>query len=96
MSHQLELAEAAQREGIENVSDHNKAWLERARMIARDICECRGKATIDDVRRLMPPPSHGNAFGAVFKVGFKWNGEWRKSEVRSNHARWVRVWELLP
>jgi len=94
MSHQLELAEAAQREGIAAVSDHNKAWLERARRIAREVCERSGTVMIDDLRSRIDPPSHPNAWGGVFRKGFVWTGEYLKSEIVSSHARPVKIWRL--
>ena len=96
MSYQLELAEAAQREGIAKVSDHNKAWLTEARAVARRVCELSGTVTADDVRNKMTTqPNHPSAYGAIFRVGFKWTGQFVKSEHVSAHCRVVRVWELL-
>lgn len=43
-------------------------------------------------------PSHlGPAAGSLFR-GKEWrfSGEWEKSRRASNHARWLRVWELSP
>ena len=97
---QLDLFEAQRRKraGIATAEEHSASWIEQARACARDLCERHGTVTADDVREVLYPlgivPSHPNAWGAVFRKGFRWTGERRVSRVVQGHGNLQRVWRL--
>lgn len=74
-----------------------------ARELARKIAMERDnrRLTVDAVYKVMLEQGHdpsllGNAWGSIFKCrGWRFTGEYKKSERVSNHARIVRVWELV-
>lgn len=94
--------EQAKVAGIEQVAEHNLTWKEKVHAIVLALPS--GEFTNDDVRRAchragLPPPKHHNAWGAamsgiartgqILRVGF------RKSALKSTHARIVTVWRKL-
>ena len=71
---QFDLLKARRRRdrGIAKVSYKNMEMIEDARSIAIGLIHQNGSTTMDDVRKRMselgyPPPTHPNAYGAVFK-----------------------------
>lgn len=99
MHYQFDLVEAlnARDAGIAQVAGNNEQFLEIARAVARDIAKRKGYVTADDVRRECPlRPLHPNAYGALFKKGFRWTGGFRRSELAQGHGNLQRVWVLAP
>lgn len=72
-------------------------WVDGMRHIAKTICRRDGQVTSDDLQRIanrtgLQPP-HGNYWGAIFR-GNAWRCVGRKrSEIPSNHAREIRIWQ---
>lgn len=96
----LTQAESRRDQGTSSVAASNADFVEHMRHIAEDICRDRGQVTCDDLRRYALrhglKPKHPNAWGAVFR-GNGWRCIGRaKSQLASNHAREIRVWELVP
>lgn len=88
-------------DGIKRVSTspEARAWLELARFKAGIAAAyqggvVKGVVTVDDIRGTIPEPPSPNLWGAVFRVGFEFTGEFRKSSHASNHARVNRVWRV--
>jgi hypothetical protein len=87
-------------EGLDSVSENNKAFLALMRAEARRLADQRGWVTSDDLRvyasQLNLEPTHQNAWGAVFK-GPRWKvvGR-RKSAVPQGHAREIKIWSYTP
>lgn len=50
------LARAARDEAIEKLELSQGDWLRKAKQIAFDLCIVIGSFTVDDVRRICPPP----------------------------------------
>ncbi len=94
----LPAALEGKRQGLEAVSRSNGPWLEVARWTAREVCSREGTVTADDVREVLYEagiyPAHPNAWGAVFRCGFVWTGEWRVSAVPEGHGNLQRVWRV--
>ncbi len=77
----------------------NKELFELAHQIALNLAKRSGRVTADEVYEAMlirgiDPKPLGNAWGSVFRKGFTFTGEWRKSTRTTNHGRYVRVWRL--
>jgi len=83
--------------GIEQVERHNTDFVAIMRGVAVDFATIHGRVTSDDVRLYANLhdiyPAHPNAWGAVFKDGFRRVG-FVKSQIPSNHSRMISVWEL--
>jgi hypothetical protein len=85
-------------EGMYLASFSRAEMLKIARDLAREVANEQG-ITADDVRALLLmrgfPDKLGNAAGSLFR-GREWEfrGQWRKSTVKTNHARMIRVWHL--
>lgn len=83
--------------GIERVARPNQEWLEAVRAEARRICGWKGHVTADDLQAwvrtsAIGPPTHHNAWGAVFKEpGWKPVG-WRNSTRAKRQAGSIRMW----
>lgn len=96
----VDLSKALERrdEGIARVSQRNGSWVALAQATARMIALERGTVTADDVRAVLYPqglkPKHYNAWGGVFKKGFRWTGLYRRSAVVKGHGNMQRVWEV--
>ena len=83
-------------QGLKRVAENNQEFIEAARGTAMLIAKAKGTVTADDVREGCPiEPLHPNAWGAVFKKGFKFTGQYRQSHAASRHGGIQRVWELL-
>ncbi len=96
----LEQGRSLKEEGLDSVSENNKAFLALMRAEARRLADQRGWVTSDDLRvyasQLNLEPTHQNAWGAVFK-GTQWKvvGR-RKSAVPQGHAREIKIWAYTP
>lgn len=72
-------------------------WIDRARSLARMVCEISGEVCADDLRGSLPPPPSPNVWGSVFRTScFQWTGKVRQSDLASRHAGLQRVWRLNP
>ena len=76
--------------------EHRAEWLEEARSAAYTIGSRGGTVTIDDVRRVCPPPDDVDprVMGAVFT-----RSDWRKvgyMNSRRGHGRHIVIFELKP
>jgi hypothetical protein len=86
--------------GIARASATRAELLDAAQRSARQICQERGEAYIDDVYRRLELLGYntenlGPSAGGVFKRDeFIFTGRWVKSTRVSNHSRWVRIWRL--
>lgn len=72
-------------------------WIEKARVVARQLARERGAVTIDDVREVCPPPAgvDGRVMGAVFRPRKDWECvDYRKSWRRECHGRPVGIFVL--
>lgn len=85
-------------EGIERVGSHNREWLEWARMKAFSTLQTFKTVSSDDIRSYVEDgdywPDHPNTWGAIFKDKRFEPCGWKKSNVPSNHSRYIRVWRL--
>lgn len=83
--------------GLDLVEDHNPDFMDLARREARRICYQNGTVSSDDLRQWASErgiePKHPNAWGAVFRVGFKKVG-YKQAAWPSCHARNIAVWAL--
>jgi len=97
---QMDLPEALRRKeaGLACVAGPNQGWIEVARTVAQEIAVRKGWVTADCVRAVLYPrnirPCHHNAWGVVFRSGFRFTGRFRKSRVVVGHGNLQRVWEL--
>ena len=92
----ISAGEAFAKAGIDKVEQHCAEWLSNARAHAKLMCWFGDVVTTDDLRTepITSPPSE-HAWGAIFRhKDFIWTGQWKKSEIISNHGRWIRVWKL--
>lgn len=72
-----------------------EAWLENARLTAKELLEDKPLITIEDVLKVCPRPEyiHRNTTGKVFNNDFQPVG-WRKSKRPIMNGRFVRIWRL--
>lgn len=72
-----------------------EAWLESARLAAKELLEDKPLITIEDVLKVCPRPEyiHRNTTGKVFNNDFQPVG-WRKSKRPIMNGRFVRIWRL--
>ena len=93
----MKQGELLKRYGLDLVEKHNPDFVHIVRAYALQHAVEFGKVTSDDCRLWANMndiyPLHHNAWGAVFRVGFKRIG-FTKSQVPSNHARIISIWEL--
>ena len=101
MSHaaeKLQLGLDLQAQGIESVSRNNENWLKAMRRQARQIARLRGSVSSDDIHEYCDQvnwhPNHRNAFGAVFKVGFR-HVSWKKSIRPEARGRDIKTWSIV-
>jgi D-serine deaminase-like pyridoxal phosphate-dependent protein len=96
--------EEARDVGKEQAALVRQQMLAEARSIAISIASSRRSrlVTIDDVQRELLRRGNyttedlGNAAGSVFRgSAWKFTGRWYKSMRITNHARHVRIWQLL-
>ena len=78
--------------------ENNTDWVGCARLVAEQLALSYGTITIDDVRRVFPPP-HGTdprVMGTVFRPKTKWKKIGYRDSARSTcHGRPIAVWALL-
>lgn len=83
--------------GLDLVSDHNPDFLKIVRNRANLMCRLNGSVSSDELRAWADEvgvfPKHPNAWGAVFRHGFR-RIEMRPSFRPSAHHRLVSVWAL--
>ena len=83
--------------GLDLVSSHNPDFLTLMRRQARRICLEQGMVTCDELREYASAqgiePKHPNAWGAVFRTGFRKVG-YQPSRTPSAHARIIAQWAL--
>lgn len=88
---------ARQREGLDRVESSSGDFVPLMRQVAAKIARERGEVCSDDLRRYASEhditPGHPNAWGTIFRKGFRCIGR-RRSCLVSNHAREIRVWAL--
>ena len=72
-----------------------EAWLENARLAAKELLEDKPLITIEDILKVCPRPEyiHRNTTGKVFNNDFQPVG-WRKSKRPIMNGRFVRIWRL--
>ena len=84
------------RYGLDLVEKHNPDFVALVRGYAQQHAIEHGQVTSDDCRLWANLndiyPLHPNAWGAVFRIGFKRVG-FTKSQVPSNHSRIISIWE---
>lgn len=84
--------------GMEAAARNAETDLDKARAIARELCEAHGETDADEVGKLLHArygiKSLGPAAGSIFKSGFEFTGRRRKSARKTNHARELKVWRL--
>ncbi len=70
-----------------------RPWMERARAAARNLLTLQESVTIDDVRKVVGPPSSPNMAGSVFRAGFKPVGRVLSNKAHG-HGNVIRQWVL--
>lgn len=85
--------------GLDLVEEHGKDFVQRMKIVARLFCLCQGNVCADDLRKYADEnhiePHHQNAWGAIFHgKQFRMVGR-RNSAYPRNHAREIKVWELV-
>ena len=89
------IGQILKQQGMAQVENTNPGFVTLMRLVA--ICHYRthGEVSADDLRRYASDrgiePHHPNAWGSVFRRGFKRVG-FRPSTIPSNHARLISVW----
>lgn len=85
----------------EVVSRTDVPWVERARVLARDIAKRAGVVSVNDIhaaiqRRDLEQPRDQQAFSAIFAKGFVATGKLVKSvtPIGREKGRKVKVWRL--
>jgi len=82
-------------EGMEAAAEARVVLLEQARGIAIGIATTRGVVTADDIPDCLREQL-GPAAGSIFKGStFRFTGNRIKSVLPRNHARELKVWELV-
>lgn len=86
-------------DGLKQVAAHNAEWLYRMRKIAKRLAAEHGSVSADELRveaakEGIEEPSHPNAYGSVFNRS-QWEPVgWKPNELKSAHARSIRIWRL--
>lgn len=64
-------------------------YLSKARETARQICLERGSVTVDDIRKVLPPPKHidGRIMGSLLRAPEFEKISYENSDRRTCHAR---------
>ena len=85
-------------QGLESVSRNNENWLKAMRARARLIARARGSVSSDDIHAYCDEinwhPNHHNAFGAVFRVGFR-RVDYIKSTRPEARGRDIKLWAIV-
>lgn len=84
-------------QGLDRVMAAHPDFVRIMREEAAKIAYAKGRVTADDVRQraaeLDMVPRHHNAFGGIFRTGFRCLGH-TQSKTPSCHARTIKVWGL--
>ena len=85
--------------GLYRTESTNAALVRLARAIARERCCKYGSCTIDEIRqdpRMAEfQPTSSAVWGSVFH-GEEWQVlGWEPSTLKSNHARFIRRWQMV-
>lgn len=98
---QLGLWDGGERErdaGVAKVETNERSFVERMRSHAATVARVNGNVSSDDLRRYAKAvgikPNHPNAWGSIFRGGMFEQIGYRRSMLRSNHGRQIRVWAL--
>jgi len=88
-------------EGVRLVETNNAEFIAQMREYARVVCAVAREVHIDALRRFAfakgIKPKSPNAWGAIFREkGWKQTGEYRASELVSNHGHRSPVWRWCP
>jgi hypothetical protein len=93
-----DLSRSLKEQGLDQVEENND-FVAVMRGAAERIAREKGSVSSDDLRRYAIDhkirPHHQNAWGAIFR-GKRWRLVGRKrSKFVSNHAREIKIWELV-
>ena len=90
----LDLGRQLRDQWLKKVTGNSISFLERMRAKALEIEAAKGTVAVDDLREYAAAegiqPHHQNAWGAVFRKGWKAVG-FRQTRVKGCHARQIRV-----
>lgn len=84
--------------GIQRVSRHDTLWVEKARLLARQIASQRGRVCSDDLHEALPLPdgAHPNLMGSVWRgINLRMIG-YTQSRRPEAHGRIIRVYSNEP
>ena len=89
----------AKEAGQASVELHNIDFVTNMRDVARAIARENGTVSADDLRRYAAAndikPAHPNAWGSIFRgKGWRVVGR-KKSALRTNNSREIKIWELV-
>jgi hypothetical protein len=91
-----ERGETQKQMGLDLVEEHNPDFIQLMRNQAFLVARIHGQVCCDDLRAYAKmhniKPKHPNAWGAVFRTGFRRIG-YTPSAWPSCHARVIGVWE---
>ena len=87
--------------GMDRAANRRQDLLAEWREEAVLICETVGVCTTDDLRRHFGAKAMGinkqNWMGSIFRDSrFEWTGRMQPSRIPGNHARMIKVWQLVP
>lgn len=98
---QLSLFDGQQRKELGQQSvlrNTSEAWKEQAFNLIQGLAFARDEFSSDDLRCLILPPEHPNAYGAAFSAMAKMKcikktGRYIKSKTPSCHSRIISTWQ---
>lgn len=100
MQQSLFTGEALKTIALDGLEIKHGDFLGTARSVAKCLARKNGTVSADDVRPVMDTlglePPHPNVWGALFKGSEFQCIDRRPSTRASNHAREIKVWELVP
>lgn len=81
---------------LDMFEDYRPDFLAQARAIAKDICKERGTCTVDEVRKVCPPPKSVDprVMGAIFRSTEFEKVSYENSGRRDCHARPIARFKL--
>lgn len=81
---------------LDMFEDYRPDYLEAARRAARELCRAQGSCTVDDVRRVWPPPKDidPRIMGAIFRIHMFEKVGYENSGRRDCHARPIARFKL--
>ncbi len=94
---QLILDGLAQRDQALNLLERTRGeWVERARIVAENICRVKGWVTVDDLREVWPVPPDWDArvVGTVFRDKRFIKAGYQPTLRASSHSRPIAVFRL--